>query len=76
MQIDQKTLNRLLAMNDEQLGDVIKTIAKEAGIAPESLGLNPENIAGIRAALGSATQADLEQLNTVYDAYRQNRKKR
>ncbi len=76
MQIDQKMLNRLLMMNDEQLGEVIKTIAAEAGIDPLSLGLNPENIASIRQALGSATQSDLEHLNTVYDSYRQNRKKR
>ncbi|MBQ9784148.1 MAG: hypothetical protein IJW29_01470 [Clostridia bacterium] len=75
MQIDQKTLNRLLAMNDAQLAAVIEHIAAEAGIDPVSLGLNPNNVSEIRRALGSATPSDLEQLGAVYDTYRQNRKK-
>ena len=75
MQIDQKMLDRLLAMNDEQLGEVIGSIAREAGIDPMTLGLNPNNIASIRQALGGATDEDLAQLNTVYNAYRQNRKR-
>ena len=75
MQIDQKMLNRILTMNDEQLAELIKTIAAEAGIDPAMLGLNPNNVAQIRQALGSATQEDLQQLNSVYDSYRQNRRK-
>ena len=74
MQIDQKMLDRLLTMNDDQLGEVIKKIAAEAGIDPAMLGLNPNNINNIRTALGSATQQDLQQLNDVYDAYKQNRR--
>ncbi|MBQ7346741.1 MAG: hypothetical protein IJW55_02190 [Clostridia bacterium] len=75
MQLDQKMLNRLLAMNDDQLGDLIKNIATEAGIDPATLGLNPNNISQIRQALGGATEQDLQQLNTMYDAYKQNRRK-
>ncbi|MBO5294765.1 MAG: hypothetical protein J6B71_05950 [Clostridia bacterium] len=75
MQIDQKMLNRILTMNDEQLAELIKTIAAEAGIDPAMLGLNPNNVAQIRQALGSATKEDLQQLNSVYDSYRQNRRK-
>lgn len=74
MQIDQKMLDRLLTMNDEQLGEVIKKIAAEVGIDPAMLGLNPNNINNIRTALGSATQQDLQQLNDVYDVYKQNRR--
>lgn len=73
MQIDQKMLNRLLNMNDEQLGEIIKNIAVEAGIDPAQLGLNPNNINSIRQALGSATEEDIQQLNTVYDTYKQNK---
>lgn len=76
MQIDQKMLNRLLTMDDAQLGEVIKTIATEAGIDPAMLGLNPDNIQSIRQALGSATEQDLRQLNAVYDTYKQNRRGR
>ena len=75
MQIDPKMLNRLLSMNDEQLSQLIKAIAQEAGIDPAVLGLNSNNVAQIRKALGSATEEDLRQLNTVYDSYRQNHRK-
>lgn len=76
MQLDQKMLNRLLAMNDEQLGALIGQIASEAGIDPAELGLQPQNIASIRQALGNATDADLEKLNRIYEDYRQNRRKK
>ena len=76
MQIDRKMLDRLLMMNDKQLGEVVRTIAAEAGIDPAVLGLNPQNIQSIRQALGSATQSDLQQLNNVYDAYKQNKRGR
>lgn len=70
MQIDQKTLARLLSMNDERLALLINRIARESGITPETLGAHPENIASIRAALGSATEEDLKRLNALYAAYR------
>ena len=75
MQLDKKSLDRLLTLNDAQLAEVIRTIAAEAGIDPSLLGLNPQNISGIRQALGSATQEDLAQLNTIYDTYKQNRRR-
>ena len=75
MQLDKKSLDRLLTLNDAQLAEVIRTIAAEAGIDPAMLGLNPNNVAQIRQALGSATKEDLQQLNSVYDSYRQNRRK-
>lgn len=75
MQIDQKTLNKLLSMNDAQLGDVLQKIAAEAGIDPLALGLNPENIDSVRRALGSVSEAELAQLNEVYQGYRNQRKK-
>ncbi len=76
MQIDQKMLNRLLTMNDDQLGNLIGEIAREAGIDPSELGLNPQNIAGIRQALGSATDEDLQKMNSVYEEYRKQRRQR
>ena len=76
MQLDQKMLNRLLAMNDDQLGAIIEEIAREAGIDPSELGLNPQNIAGIRQALGSATEEDLQKMNAVYEEYHRQRRKK
>ena len=74
MQLDANMLKRLLAMNDEQLGTLIRGIAAEAGIDPATLGLDVNHIAQIRAALGSATDRDLERLSDVYETYRQNRR--
>ena len=73
MKLDQNMLNMLLKMNDDQLGDVIKKIASEAGIDPTQLGLNPENVSQIRNALSNATTQDMEQLNNIYQSYRKNK---
>jgi hypothetical protein len=75
MKLDKRMVNRLLSMNDEQLGNVIKSIAAESGIDPSVLGLNPDNIQSIRQALGMASQEDLQQMGEIYDAYRKNPKK-
>ena len=69
-------LNGLLAMNDDQLGTLIGEIAREAGIDPSELGLNPQNVAQIRSALGSATDEDLQKMNAVYDEYRRQRRQK
>lgn len=74
MKLDRNMLNRLLAMNDEQLGALIQKIASESGIDPSVLGINPANIQSIRKALGSATDDDLQKLNLLYDDYRKNRR--
>ena len=76
MKLDQKRLNRLLGMNDEQLGAVIQKIAAESGIDPAQLGINASNLQSIREALGSATEEDLKKMNIVYDEYKQNRRRK
>ncbi len=75
MQFDKKQLDRLLTLNDDQLGALIQKIAVEAGIDASLLGINPQNIDRIRQALSSANEQDLEQLNDVYHAYKQNKYK-
>ena len=75
MQLDKKMLERLLNMNDEQLAEVIRQIAAETGIDPSALGLNPENIQSLRLALGMASSEDLQNLNLIYNDYKQNRRK-
>ena len=76
MQIDRNALNRILGMNDEQLSALITQIAKETGIDPAALGLNPQNIAGVRAALSGATESDIQKLDVLYADYRRNRRQR
>ena len=74
MKLDKRMVNRLLSLNDEQLGAVIKSIAEEAGIDPSVLGLNPGNIQSIRQALGMAREEDLAQMGEIYDNYRKGSK--
>ncbi len=74
MQIDRKHLDLLLSMNDDKLSELIRSIAAEAGVDPQALGLNPHNVQSIRQALSSVNEAELEQLNDVYNTYRQNRR--
>ena len=73
MQIDQNMLKKLLTMNDAQLRGVIEAVAAEAGIDPAVLGLDTKNIGNVRRALGSAQDSDLEQINTLYNTYKQNK---
>ena len=74
MQIDSKMLNRLLAMNDEQLGQMIQKIATESGIDPAQLGINPQNIESIRSALSSIGDEELEGINRLYEDYRRGKR--
>ncbi len=74
MKLDKRMVNRLLSLNDEQLGEVIKSIAAESGIDPTLLGLNPDNLQSIRQALGMANQEDLEKMGEIYNAYRNQQK--
>ena len=76
MQLDQKMLSRLLTLNDQQLGALIEQIARESGIDPAQLGIQPDNIASIRRALSSATDADVEKLNQMYAEYRRNQRRK
>lgn len=75
MQLDQNMLNRLLTMNDSQLAGFIGEIARGAGIDPSELGLNPQNMAELRRALGGATSEDLAKMNAVYEEYRRQKRK-
>lgn len=74
MQIDERMLKRLLAMNDEQLGQMIQKIAVETGIDPAQLGINPQSIESVRSALGSISEDELEGINRLYEDYRRNKR--
>ena len=74
MKLDKRMVNRLLAMNDEQLAEVIKSIATESGIDPALLGLNPNNIQSIRQALDMAGDEDLKKMGDIYQTYKNQKK--
>ena len=70
MQIDRKTLQYLQNMDDAKLTALLQKIAQGSGISPAVLGADPNDLRSIRAALGSATEADLQKINDLYAAYR------
>ncbi len=74
MQIDERMLKKLLAMNDEQLGKMIQKIAAESGIDPAQLGINPQSIESVRSALSSIGEDELEGINRLYEDYRRGKR--
>lgn len=72
MQIDRKSLEKLLTLNDRQLSLVIKKLAAESGIDPASLNINPNDIASVRRALSGATDADIKMITEQYENYKNN----
>ncbi len=74
MQIDKRTLQILLAMNDEQLSALLGKIAKESGITPADFGANPNDLNAVRQALGAATEEDLKRMNDLYADYRRQKR--
>ena len=72
MQIDKKQLEKLLMLNDRQLGAIIKKLAGESGIDPGTLNINPNDIASVRRALSMATEEDIKNIVAQYEAHKRN----
>lgn len=73
MQFNQNAINRLLSLNDEQMAQLVRQIAKESGLDLSQLGIDASNIQALRQALGSATEEDLTRYRAIYDEYRRGR---
>ena len=67
MQLDRNAINRMLTLNDNQLKNLIRSLAENSGLDLSSFQISPDDVASIRRALSSATDADIaratEQLN-------------
>ena len=72
MQIDRKSLEKLLTLSDRQLEFVIKKLASESGIDPSVLNINPNDIASVRRALSGATDDDIKMITKQYEDYKRN----
>lgn len=62
MQLDRKSLNQMLRMDDKQLRQLINRLAGEAGIDRASLNISDSDLAALRKALGSASDSELTNL--------------
>ncbi|MBQ7321906.1 MAG: hypothetical protein IJW99_07395 [Clostridia bacterium] len=59
MKMDRNAVEALLAMEDEQLRAVIRSLAARAGVDLGALQISADDIAGVRHALRSATDEDI-----------------
>lgn len=76
MQLDKKAVDKLLTMNDAQLGAVIQKVVREAGIDLADFGASAGDIQSIRRALTGVTDADLERISEQYNEYKRRPRKR
>lgn len=62
MNFNRSSLQKLLALPDEELAKVIKEIAEEAGIDPSSFSVESTDIAKLRAMLSLASNEEIARL--------------
>ena len=72
MQIDRKSLEKLLTLNDRQLGAMINKIASQSGLDLSSFNVNPSDIASVRRALSTATDEDIRRITEQYNEAKKN----
>ncbi len=59
MKLDKRAVERLLALNDDQLREIVLRLAGENGLDLSGVTLRPDDIAGVRQALRLATEEDI-----------------
>ena len=60
--VDKNSLSKLLKLNDDELGKVIKEIAKEAGVGDENFTVSKSDLAKIRTFLTFASDEQIASL--------------
>lgn len=74
MKLDRKALNHLLSLNDDQLRNMIRSVASESGLDLKNFGITDDNIASIRKALAGATDEDIKKAGDQLNEFKQRRK--
>ena len=62
MQLDRKSLNRLLSLNDRQLQAIIEKLASEYGLDLSRFQVRPGDMESLRNAIRNASDSDLLEL--------------
>ena len=70
MQIDRRSIERLLTLNDKQLSLVISKLLAESGIDPAAFNVDPKDISSVRRVLGGASEEDLRRVTEQYEEYK------
>lgn len=61
MQIDRKSLDRLLKLNDDQLRGVLGKLLTEYGVDVSRVPLQQMDVSALRAVLAAATDEDISR---------------
>lgn len=70
MTLDKRSIDMLLTLDDKRLSLVIKKIMSDAGVDASRISLGQSDLAGIRAALASATDGDLTRAAELIQSYK------
>ena len=70
MQLDKKTLNMLLSLNDAQLVNIIKTISEKSGLDLSSFNISATDVQSIRRALENASDDDIRRAQENINNYK------
>ena len=65
MKLDKKSLDRLLALNDDQLRTVLRGLLKEYGIDPSGIPLDQFDMGKLKSALSGATDEDIQKFTAM-----------
>ena len=68
MQIDRKSLESLLSLNDKQLVAIINRLVSQSGIDPSEYNIDPNSVSSIRNAIRGASDEELNKIVTQYQA--------
>ena len=70
MQLDRKTLDRMLSLNDDQLKGIILSLAESSGLDLSAFNISPNDIKSIRNALSGATDEDIRRATEQMRGFR------
>ena len=74
MMLDKRSIDMLLKLDDARLALVIKKIAADAGLDPSTFNIGDKELAGLRAALSVATDADLARAGELISRFKSGKK--
>ena len=74
MKLDKRALERLLALSDDQLLQVIQKLAAESGINLGAINIGKGDLARLRSALHGADDGDLERMKQQFGQFGQSGK--
>ncbi|MBQ4091326.1 MAG: hypothetical protein IJC64_03305 [Clostridia bacterium] len=70
MMLDKRSIDMLLRLDDAHLTLIIKKLAADAGIPPDTIKLGAGELAGIRSALSMATDGDISRAAELIESFK------